>query len=123
MTLRLIGYWRSEREPDWPDPHDFIDDTWDATERLVVKHYLLGGTIARAYRGLSLCRICGAHNGANLLTDGTYAWPDGLAHYVDGHDVRLPAEFVHHAISRMDEIEEAEVDQAWWSAQRGSLAP
>ena len=122
VTLRLIGYWRSEREPDWPDPHDFIDATWDSEARHVVIHYLQGGTIAAAYRGLSPCRICGAHNGANLLTDGTYAWPDGLVHYVVEHRLRLPTEFVDHAVSRMDAIEAADVDRDWWLAQRGAAA-
>jgi hypothetical protein len=30
------------------------------------------------------------------MTDGVYCWPEGLAHYINEHDVRLPAEFVAH---------------------------
>jgi hypothetical protein len=30
------------------------------------------------------------------MTDGVYCWPEGLAHYVKEHDVRLPDEFVTH---------------------------
>ena len=34
-------------------------------------------------------------------SDGTWVWPDGLAHYVAAHDVRLPARFVRHALARV----------------------
>jgi hypothetical protein len=47
-------------------------------------------------RGLSPCRLCGQLNGSAEYTDGTYVWPEGLAHYVMEHDVRLPDEFVSH---------------------------
>ena len=30
---------------------------------------------------------------AGILTDGVYAWPNFLAHYVEHYDVELPAEF------------------------------
>ena len=34
--------------------------------------------------------------GRTDLTDGTFVWPDGLAHYVERHDVRLPEQFAAH---------------------------
>ena len=34
--------------------------------------------------------------GSRCLTDGTWSWPEGLAHYITVHDVRLPDEFVDH---------------------------
>jgi len=33
------------------------------------------------------------------LTDGIWVWPEGLAHYVDAHNVGLPHEFTEHALS------------------------
>lgn len=33
---------------------------------------------------------------AGIRTDGVYAWPDFLAHYVEHYDVELPAEFEQH---------------------------
>ena len=60
------------------------------------------------------CRICGAQNGSLELTDGVFLWPEGLAHYVTAHAVRLPAAFVEHVRSFMDEIESAHVDETWW---------
>ena len=32
--------------------------------------------------------------GSHCLTDGAWVWPEGLTHYVECHDVRLPGEFV-----------------------------
>lgn len=31
------------------------------------------------------------------FTDGVWIWPEGLAHYVEKHDVILPDDFVQHA--------------------------
>ena len=33
---------------------------------------------------------------ASVLTDGVFAWPDALAHYVERYDVELPAAFEEH---------------------------
>jgi hypothetical protein len=30
---RLIGYWRNEKHPEYPDPTDLVDESWDAEER------------------------------------------------------------------------------------------
>ena len=82
--------------------------------------YIANGTVARACLGFSPCRMCGRPNGAVEYTDGTYLWPQGLVHYLDDHDVRLPDEFVRHAIARLDAIETAEIDLDWWRvAMRG----
>jgi hypothetical protein len=113
-TLRLIGYWRSEAHPEYPDPRDLVDSAWDTDERHVVGTYLAGGTISKTYLGYSPCRICGENNGAIEFTDGAFAWPSGLAHYVDQHGVRLPQELVEHAVARMDEIGTSVSDPTWW---------
>jgi hypothetical protein len=108
-SLRLIGYWRSEFDPKpWPDPHDFVDDQWPSVERQMVVSYLQRGRTLEQYRGLSPCRFCGQYLGSKELTDGTYCWPEGLAHYLAEHDVRLPDEFVTHVES---------------SANRGEVLP
>jgi hypothetical protein len=49
---------------------------------------------------MSFCRFgCGV-NGTIEQTDGVFVWPEGLAHYVEVHSVRLPEEFVEHARAR-----------------------
>jgi len=32
--------------------------------------------------------------GTRCLTDGRWVWPEGLAHYIEVHHVRLPEEYV-----------------------------
>lgn len=38
--------------------------------------------------------------GGNDLTDGTFIWPEGFAHYLEKHAVRPPEAFVKHVLSR-----------------------
>lgn len=114
MKLVLIGYWAGERAPGWPSPAEFVDPGWDADERDVVADYLRRGFVARSYMGVSPCRICGQPNGALELTDGTYVWPDGFAHYVAEHMVRPPQVFVEHVLASLDRVGEAVHDACWW---------
>jgi hypothetical protein len=58
--------------------------------------------------------------GSGERTDGVYVWPEGLVHYLEKHNVRLPQEFVDHVLSD-PEIGEApvkyeayEADESWW---------
>lgn len=116
--LTLIGYWRgSDPHDHWPDPEDFVDPGWDVDERRIVTRYLQSGLIAKSFMGYSSCRFCGRNNGNLELSDGEFIWPEGLAHYVDEHDVRLPAEFVAHALQSLDDLERAERDDDWWRRQ------
>lgn len=119
-SLRLIGYWRSDRDPQYPHPSAFVDPNWDEDERAFVVHYLRRGMTARAYMGYSPCRMCDKQNNGSLqVTDGVYTWPEGLAHYVIDHAVRLPQAFVEHAYDHEDALGEAVVDETWWLEQRG----
>jgi hypothetical protein len=95
-----IGFWRSRREPDLPDPHDFVDETWDPREREAVIAHLDAGAVDVRWLGPSPCRFCGRPNGSADLTDGTYLWPSGLSHYVREHGVRLPEQVVDVMLGR-----------------------
>jgi len=116
--LRLIGYWRNDFTYDWPDVLRWIDPDWEAAERALTVAYLRSGAFARRFWGSSTCRLCGIENGREELTDGEWLWPDGLAHYVEEHGVRLPDEFVAHARARYGKVAEEEIDRSWWRAQR-----
>jgi hypothetical protein len=122
QPVRLIGYWRAgpssvvpypkdseqaqayersrQEKLGWPDPADFVDAAWDSDARRAVLHHLETGTLVNQTRGLSQCRLCGRENGSAEMTDGAYAWPEGLAHYVREHAVRLPQAFVDHVTAR-----------------------
>jgi len=115
-----LGYWKSDHEPDLPDPADFVDETWDESERAKVIAHLKGGSEKHAWRGYSSCRMgctqpmkrytdllagksemveTAMLNGTRCLTDGTYTWPSGFAHYVEEHGVKPPLEFIAHVLS------------------------
>ncbi len=63
--------------------------------------------------GFSGCRLCGEVNGSAEFTDGVYLWPEGLAHYVREHSVKLPDEVLAHVRRRYDEVETLDVDRDW----------
>jgi hypothetical protein len=116
--VRLIGYWRSEQEPDWPDPHDFVDPDWDPEERLSVYHYLCGGWTGLVVPGIEECRICGQALFPSEKFDGTYVWPNGLDHYVGDHSVRLPREFLDHVHQWGVDRDNTRADILWWRSVR-----
>jgi hypothetical protein len=129
--IRLIGYWWSasliravENTPthnedvaawqpkylEWlrrlPDVRSFVDPSWDDNERNDVVEHLVRGILVNQTRGLSNCRFCDRPNGSAELSDGVYCWPEGLAHYLSEHAVRLPAEFVAHVLSLSQFLDE-----------------
>ncbi|MBW2667551.1 MAG: hypothetical protein JRE13_14765 [Deltaproteobacteria bacterium] len=59
--------------------------------------------------------------GSADLGDGVWIWPEGLAHYVARHEIRLPNEFVEHARANGFRIPEVELqgdaieDTSFWS--------
>lgn len=94
--LRRVGFWRSDSEPFLPDPHTMVDPAWNAMERRRVIAYLRSGRHAAAYKGWSTCRFCKQPNGSTELTDNMWLWPEGLAHYLEVHQVKLPEDFLTH---------------------------
>lgn len=131
-TLRLIGYWCGPGAEHLPDPVHFVDRDVDAASQRRVSDYLRGGTWFLATAGHSLCRLCDTRNGSTELTDGKYfVWPEGLAHYIDAHNVQLPDEVTElmgqppepvdvEAFERdAFETEQIAIDIAWWLSVRG----
>jgi hypothetical protein len=134
-TLRLIGYWDGRAAPDgWPDVCEFVS-TVDGPVRRALAAYLRSGTVFAAAAGVSVCRLCGAANGSAELTDGRhFVWPEGLAHYVEAHGVRLPDEVVAVAgpgvapvvdagrFALSLESGEVTIDARWWRGLAGAGA-
>jgi hypothetical protein len=116
LVLKLIGYWKPLPRPSprrltrppridvpdhgWPDVRELVDPGWRPGDRPRIVRYLRAGHYFRGFLGNSTCRFnCGINRhlcgtGSCERTDGEWAWPDGLAHYVERHAVRLPDEFV-----------------------------
>jgi hypothetical protein len=102
--LKGVGYWwshpkeRMSKYKRFPDPRRLVDSGWCADERPQIAAYLRSGWTYTQWRGMSYCRFqCGVPGyemGTRCLSDGEWVWPEGLAHYVECHEVRLPDEFV-----------------------------
>jgi hypothetical protein len=103
-TLKGVGYWKplpglgADRDADFPDVTLLVRPKWRLRDRKRIVAYLRAGSVHTRWRGLSYCRFrCGIDHsemGSRCLTDGEWVWPEGLAHYVEKHDVCLPDEFV-----------------------------
>lgn len=93
-----IGFWRATDAPHLPDPRKWVAPM-TAKERDTLVAYLEGAPTVNPQRGLSVCRICGKPNGAAERTDGVYLWPTGFTHYVKGHGVRPPQDFIAHVFA------------------------
>jgi hypothetical protein len=87
-----------------PHPAWLVWAGWDPAELLGVLAYLRAGQEWIQFRGWSYCRFnCGiapSALGDRDLTDGVWVWPEGLAHYVERHSVRLPHELIDHMRSQ-----------------------
>jgi hypothetical protein len=143
-SMHLIGYWCDDRlaqarasgntlpEPPEPVPGDemadgsffihprhLVDPAWARKERPRMVRYLSEAPAIAHFRGLSYCRFGCGPNGSAEHSDGVWVWPEGLAHYVRSHDVRLPEDFVAHMRSRTFRPP-AEVDAEPFAAQRSS---
>jgi hypothetical protein len=116
-------------------PRHLVDPGWASEEQPRIVRYLSEAPAIAHFCGLSYCRFgCGA-NGSAEHSDGVWVWPEGLAHYLARHDVRLPQDFVAHMRSRrfrpaaQSEVEPfaAHVSSAHWrrwcAAQRSVGAP
>jgi hypothetical protein len=101
--------WENRDKLPWPG--DRIKTDWDPTEKQKLIDHLKAGTKGiiggpgganftpgSGYRGFAGCRLCGKTLGTTDSTDGTYAWPTQLEHYVEVHDVLPDAGLLHHVL-------------------------
>jgi hypothetical protein len=96
--LELLGYWFHDDAPDaWPRPQLLVG-RWRQRDRDAVLAWLRTAPELVRYPHTSWCRFaCGERRlGRSERSDGTFVWPDGLAHYVAVHGVVLPPRFVAH---------------------------
>ena len=127
--LKIIGYWHSLSEPSYPDPANFIDDLRDNSVKEYTLTYLRAGIKTDAiHLGSSWCRFrCGnQHLGSYEYTDGQYVWPEGLQHYVEHHNLRLPQIILDIFLNSpfpstvdMDDHKLLHIDYEWWKQQKG----
>ena len=104
--LIMVGFWRP-KNPDrytakesltWPDVNDHVRPYTNLELKQQIVTYLRAGRCVAHWKGYSSCRLCNEHcNGSTDLADSKYVWPEGLAHYIEAHDVHLPVSFLLHA--------------------------
>jgi hypothetical protein len=88
------GHWRrsvgESSELLWPTP----DPQWRERASFLARLDRVELVATRiAYRGFSMCRLCGKENGHEALRSVRWEWPAGFRHYVAEHDVRPSPEF------------------------------
>lgn len=96
--LLLLGYWNEKKDfPQLYHPKYLIDCEWEKPNRAKIVEYLRNGIRIHEELGYSHCRfkncLPNEEMGNAELTDGVWIWPEGLAHYVELHYIRLPDEF------------------------------
>ena len=119
--MKAVGYWiRSAFDNEFIHPCE-VAGMMSEEDADFILPYLRSGVIAEQYRGFSWCRFhCGVEHhkmGSRDLTDGTWVWPEGLAHYVEVHRVGLPAEFLKHVRSsplRVEPVVGGQKDFGLW---------
>jgi hypothetical protein len=125
-VLKLVGYWfrpDDDSLPQFPDPKLLVDPKWQTADRGRIASYLRSSPVFAQYLGFSICRFCGERNGTGESTDGEWVWPEGLAHYVEAHSVRLPEEMVSamrangwQAPAEVGDLNPNMVDLSFWLA-------
>jgi hypothetical protein len=114
--VKLLGYWESDFHPgEFPHPRDFIDWGWERDNRGRIVDYLRSGFRFSQQWGYATCRMDLDRDpremGSAELTDGVYAWPEGLPVYVADYGVILPEEFVVHMKANRFEIPEIQIGE------------
>ena len=92
QRLEVLGWWFNDAAPSgYPRPQLLVSP-WEPQTRAAVAGYLRAGRLLETYPDDSFCRFACSHAamGRCDLTDGRFVWPDGLVHYIEQHDVRLP---------------------------------
>ncbi len=93
IEAKAFGFWKNTSDK-YPDIADFIrpDKMKNAAE---VAQYLNNGSVIVASPGMTKCFLCGENIGSQSIeTDGIWAWPSTLPHFILKHKVHLPGAFL-----------------------------
>ncbi|MEZ6185835.1 MAG: hypothetical protein R3F62_12600 [Planctomycetota bacterium] len=121
-TVRMLGFWIVS--VDGPlavcTPQTLVGEPYTSGERAELVRFLRGGSRYLQFRGYSWCRCaCDApvpELGSGHWRRGDWAWPEGFAHYVEAHGVRVPEELERAAFdgARLERPDSSGL--AWWIA-------
>ena len=96
--LEILGWWCNEAARTGLPRPQWLVSPMPVPQRTMLLAYLRAGTTLVRYPEASFCRFACSEQVMGRIdqTDGTFVWPDGLAHYLERHDVRLPDHFTNH---------------------------
>jgi hypothetical protein len=97
MKLKRVGFFRELRHgaPDGPQLRSLIADLPQPDEARIVDYLKSGVVLIATPAFVEDVLTPGQRIGSpHILTDGVWAWPGDLAHYVENYHVRLPEEFL-----------------------------
>lgn len=98
--LSRVGFFRElpHGDDDGPSLSHAVRDAPDADEHRLLD-YLRAGVpyIVSPGAVLDVLDGSGPVGTGTILTDGVWAWPDDLPHYVERYHVAVPEEFLEHA--------------------------
>ncbi|MBU6951963.1 hypothetical protein [Hahella sp. HN01] len=109
-TLNEIGFWSNNYE-NGVTPSFLCGDIGSDKEGII--SYLKNAARCDGWLGYARCRFECEYSesgplGAAELTDGKWYWPEGLAHYVEAHNLLLPPQFLEHIRSLNYKVPELE---------------
>lgn len=105
MTIeeKLTGIWREENPLNlWaPELATARGHRLGPADKAKVLNYLRTDRMIAAETGVERCLLCKSFyaGSGSLLSDGEWAWPDTLSHYVEVHDVKLEESFLNTILS------------------------
>lgn len=111
--IEPVGYW-SEKYENGVTPM-FLTGEIDPFMKSQIVHYLKSGHRGIEFLGRARCRFhCKKSYSSELentdFTDGSWVWPEGLAHYVEEHNLLLPPEFILHMHNNRFSVPQVDVD-------------
>ena len=101
LKLKRVGFFEELRHgrPDGSRLKEAVSPSARHPESARITSYLARGAVLQASPGLVrdvLAEGSPVIGGLKILTDGTWAWPSDLPHYVERYHARLPEAFVEH---------------------------
>jgi hypothetical protein len=100
--LIRVGFFREMRHGDQGDPSlAEARGSEPGVHQDAIAAYLAAGQVMIATPGIAKDVINGKTviGSPSYLTDGVYVWPADVAYYVKTYNVRLPTEFLEHAMA------------------------
>jgi hypothetical protein len=111
-ALRLIGYWQSPQEPQWPDATRFVDSGWNQEEREIVAPFSRTGECPGFGLTIPLAASAAVRMVAQNPLMGRTCGRKGLPTTRE-LALRLPVQVVAH-IPECEAQRPDQVDLSWW---------